>query len=141
MKQIIHVVDMKAERDQVYTALTTHRGLTGWWTTDVTADTTVGGRIDFRFGTVFNAQMRIAALEPVRRVEWKGVGGEQAWLDNRFIFDLGERTGMTLLTFTQDYARELDDEAYGRFNFNWGYYLQSLRELCETGTGFPFGTK
>jgi len=141
MKRIIHVVDMKAERDQVYKALMTHRGLTGWWTTDLTADTTVGGRIDFRFGTVFNAQMRIAALEPVRRVEWKGVGGEQAWLENRFIFDLGERNGMTLLTFTQDYARELDDETYGRFNFNWGYYLESLREFCETGTGFPFGAK
>ncbi len=79
--------------------------------------------------------------EPVRRVEWKGVGGEQAWLDNRFIFDLGERNGMTLLTFTQDYARELDDETYGRFNFNWGYYLESLSEFCETGTGFPFGAK
>ena len=41
----------------------------------------------------------------------------------------------------QDYGRELDDEAYGRFNFNWGYYLQSLKEFSETGTGFPFSLK
>ena len=138
MKRIIHVVDVKAPRDQVYAALTTHGGLTGWWTTDVTADTTVGGRIDFRFSTNFNAEMHITALQPGRRVEWKGIGANKEWLDNSFIFDLGERNGLTLLMFTQDYARELEDEVYGRFNFNWGYYLQSLKGFCETGTGFPF---
>ena len=71
MKRIIHDLDVKAQRNQVYAALTTHHGLTGWWTTDVTADTTVGGRIDFRFGTNFNTQMRITALQPGRRVEWR----------------------------------------------------------------------
>ena len=141
MKRIIHVVDVKAELTQVYTALTTHGGLTGWWTTDVTADTTVGGQIDFRFSTSFNAQMLITALQPGRRVEWRGIGANKEWLDNSFFFDLSERNGLTLLTFTQDYARELQDEVYGRFNFNWGYYLQSLKEFCETGTGFPFSAK
>ncbi len=26
----------------------------------------------------------------------------------------------------------------GTANFNWGYYLDSLRLLCETGCGKPF---
>jgi hypothetical protein len=38
----------------------------------------------------------------------------------------------------QEYAIELDDDAYGIYNFNWAYYLESLRLLCETGTGKPF---
>ena len=30
------------------------------------------------------------------------------------------------------------DDDYGVYNFNWGYYLESLRLLCATGTGRPF---
>ena len=40
--------------------------------------------------------------------------------------------------FSQDYARELSDEVYGIYNFNWGYYLNSLKLLCEKGSGVPF---
>jgi hypothetical protein len=42
------------------------------------------------------------------------------------------------MVFHQEYARELDDIAYGTYNFNWGYYLDSLRLYCETGTGKPY---
>jgi hypothetical protein len=40
--------------------------------------------------------------------------------------------------FWQEYATELSDDAYGTYNFNWGYYLESLRLLCTTGAGKPF---
>lgn len=40
--------------------------------------------------------------------------------------------------FQTDYAVELDDDAYGIYNFNWGYCLESLRLLCATGRGKPF---
>jgi len=71
-------------------------------------------------------------------VEWKCVGGHANWKDNTFSFDLDERKGETGLTFEQIYAQELSDEVYGTYNFNWGYYLGSLKSLCETGSGTPF---
>jgi hypothetical protein len=43
-----------------------------------------------------------------------------------------------MLVFEQGYARELSDEVYGIYNFNWGYYLNSLKLLCEKGVGAPF---
>jgi hypothetical protein len=46
--------------------------------------------------------------------------------------------GRTRLRFWQEYAVELADDYYGVYNFNWGYYLESLRLLCVTGTGKPF---
>ncbi len=36
------------------------------------------------------------------------------------------------------YAVELDDDYYGIYNFNWGYYLESFRLLRTNGTGQPF---
>jgi len=41
--------------------------------------------------------------------------------------------GGDALRFWQEYARELSDDDYGVYNFNWGYYLESLRLLGETG--------
>jgi hypothetical protein len=64
--------------------------------------------------------------EPDRRVEWVCVAGHANWQDNGFTFALHERKGETLVMFSQDYARELSDEVYGIYNFNWGYYLNSL---------------
>jgi len=50
----------------------------------------------------------------------------------------GDHEGGTRVRFWQHYATELDDDSYGIYNFNWGYYLESLRLFCETGTGKPF---
>jgi hypothetical protein len=39
------------------------------------------------------------------------------------------------------HAGELSDETYGTYNFNWGYYLNSLKQRCDTGVGTPFDPK
>jgi hypothetical protein len=88
---------------------------------------------------VFKPDMKVTALEPDRVVRWRCVGGEENWRDNDFSFELIDEGELTRLMFRQDYARELDDVTYGEFNYNWGYYLTSLKTLCETGAGFPFG--
>lgn len=43
-----------------------------------------------------------------------------------------------MLMFSQDYARELSNETYGTYNFNWGYYMNGLKLFCEKGAGIPF---
>jgi len=57
-----------------------------------------------------------------------------AWLSRWFEL-VALDDGRTKLWFWQDYAVELSDDAYGVHNFNWGYYLESLRLLCTKGTG------
>lgn len=139
MQKIIHYFIVHTPAREVYRALTTQKGLAGWWTTDVTADTKVGGTIDFRFADQFHPIMKIVALEPGEKVVWQCVANEDAWLDNTFTFELDEKDGDTQVMFAQDYAKKISDEMYGTFNFNWGYYLHSLKKLCEDGKGFPFG--
>ena len=138
MKKIIHFVHIHAAPEAVYRSIATEKGLSGWWTTRVRAPEAVGGVISFRFTGDFGPEMQITRLERNRRVEWKCVGGHANWKDNTFSFDLDERKGETGLTFVQIYAQELSDEVYGTYNFNWGYYLGSLKSLCETGSGTPF---
>src|SRR5712691_13102243 len=138
MKQIIHAVQIHVPPSSVFNAITTEVGLRGWWTKRVTAEEEVGGVIRFTFAGDFNPHMKQVILDPDRKVVWQCVGGHANWLDNTFTFTLTERNGETMLIFGQDYARELTDEVYGIYNFNWGYYLNSLKRFCETGTGVPF---
>lgn len=138
MKKILHAVEISAPRVSVYKAITTQTGLSSWWSTNVTVEPGIGGIVDFTFVEGFNPDMKITKLEPERSVHWRCVGGHDNWLDNTFSFELSDKNENTLVMFTQIYAKELSDEVYGTYNFNWGYYLDSLRMYCETGTGKPF---
>lgn len=139
MKTIKHTVDIEASSDAVFDALTTRSGLAGWWTTTVEVpETAVGEVIDFRFGATFNPDMEITALDRPALVGWRCVSGHGPWEDNTFRFEIERRGEGCVLFFTQEYAHELGDEQYGRYNFNWGYYLESLRRSVQTGRGFPY---
>lgn len=138
MKKILHAVTIQAPTRKVFEAITTQVGLSNWWTTRVSVEEGVGGLIDFQFGRNFNPDMKVTQLEPDRMVHWQCVGGHDNWLDNTFSFELQAKDQASLLLFTQIYATELNDEDYGTYNFNWAYYLDSLKEYCETGRGKPF---
>ena len=138
MKTIHHVFDIAAPQAEVFGALSTGEGLASWWTSEVAADTVAGGSVRFTFGDDFNPVMRIEELAAPARVRWACVGGHDPWLDNLFDFELEATEAGTRMRFWQHYARELSDDAYGVYNFNWGYYLESLRLRCETGTGKPY---
>ena len=140
MRTIHHVLTTTAPPGSVFSALTTAEGLSGWWTTKVAAEPAepaVGAVMEFTFGGDFNPQMRVTELVPGALVAWECVGGHEPWAANTFRFELAGQDGGTLVRFWQYYARELSDDAYGNYNFNWGYYLESLRLLTSAGTGKP----
>lgn len=140
MKTIHHVLDIAAEQSSVFEAVSTRDGLAGWWSTAVELPAVeVGAVIDFTFVADFHPDMQITALDPPRSIEWRCIAGHDKWADNTFRFEveaLGD--GRSRLRFWQHYATELGDDDYGIYNFNWGYYLQSLLELVTTGAGRPF---
>jgi uncharacterized protein YndB with AHSA1/START domain len=140
MKTIHHVLDIDAGTERVWAALTEAKGLAGWWSTKLeTGAPEVGSLIRFTFAGDFNPVMEIVNLDGGTSLTWRCTEGHQNWDDNTFDFELVSLAdGRTRLRFTQNYAVELSDDDYGVYNFNWGYYLESLRLLCTTGNGKPF---
>jgi uncharacterized protein YndB with AHSA1/START domain len=139
MKTIHHVVDIEAEPGAAWSAITEESGLASWWSTQVSAPPpAVGAVISFTFRGDFNPEMQITKLVPGAELAWKCVGGHDNWADSTFRFTL-ERTGERAmrLRFWQEYATELNDDYYGVYNFNWGYFMESLRAYCVTGKGTP----
>ena len=138
MKQIIHVVDIAAPRRKVYDAIATREGLAAWWSTKVDGGEKKGSTIKFTFLGDFHPDMLVTRLDEAQAVGWTCTGGHAHWQDNTFLFELRESSKGTSLRFTQTYARELDLDVYGTYNFNWGFYLDSLAMLVEKGKGKPF---
>lgn len=135
MKRIIHVVNIDSPRENVFAAITTEEGLSSWWSTRVQIEE---DEIHFVFLEGFNPVMKVVSSRRDESVDWRCIDGHEPWKDNSFSFRLSVEGGRTQLLFTQDYAIELSDIEYGTYNYNWAYYLESLRTYCETGRGKPF---
>jgi uncharacterized protein YndB with AHSA1/START domain len=140
MKSIHHVVDIDASPATVWSVLTEADRLARWWSTKVRTDAAaLGTQVHWTFAGDFNPVMEITTLDVSHELQWRCVAGHEPWKNSMFRFQLhGYDTDRTRLRFWQDYAIELDDDAYGIYNFNWGYYLESLRLLASTGAGKPF---
>jgi len=136
--KIIHVTELAAPPAKVFQALTTLPGLVAWWTTKVEGDPGQAGKIDFTFHGAFDPEMQVTHFDAPSMLAWTCVAGVDQWSENTFRFWLEGRGAGTRLRFRQDYASELSDDDYGIYNYDWGYYLESLRQYCETGTGKPF---
>jgi uncharacterized protein YndB with AHSA1/START domain len=140
MKVIHHVVDLHAEPSKVWWALTEPDGMAAWWSTRVRSDgAAVGALTHWTFAEGFNPIMKVTAIDEPVSLTWQCVGGHEPWEDNTFQFQLAKLDdGQVRVRFWQNYATELSDDAYGTYNFNWGYYLESLRLLCVDGKGKPY---
>ena len=138
MKKIIHHFQIKASPETVFDAIGTQSGLSKWWSKVVEAEETIGGIVKFTFIDVFNPRMKITEYDKPNVISWTCVSGHEPWAENIFKFLIKTDGPDASLHFTQDYARELSDEQYGTYNFNWAFYLESLRQLCEEGRGRPF---
>lgn len=135
MREIIHALEIGAAPTQVFRAITTEDGLSGWWTTKVRIE---GDLVHFTFEDPFHPIMRVTKRDDPHTLEWAFEGGHEPWNGSTFRFDLQEREGRTAVLFQMSYGQELPDEQYGFYNFNWACYLESLRLLCQEGTGKPF---
>jgi uncharacterized protein YndB with AHSA1/START domain len=138
MVDILHKVAIEgATPADVYGKLATVDGLAGWWTTDTTGDENVGGKIHFQFGDRGFMDMEVVELDPGRRVLWRCVDGPPEWIDTTIGFDLSESDGWTSVLFAhRGWAEPV--EFMHHCTTKWGVFLQSLKQLLETGTGAPF---
>lgn len=137
MEHIRHLVTIQAPASKVFEAISTQQGLANWWTEQTVAKPEVGFVIDFRFGPEHHKQMRITGLEHNKSVTWQCVAGDPEWMDTIISFELEAGEGKTVLRFAHNNWAEATDY-FGSCNFHWGYFIQSLRLLCETGEGTPF---
>jgi uncharacterized protein YndB with AHSA1/START domain len=136
MVDILHRTGFEnTSTEQVYEALTTLDGLTGWWTEDTTGTTDVGGVIAFRFPQG-GFDMKVIEREPGRRVLWEVVAGEPEWIGTKVHWDLKQEDDWAILLFKHEGWRE-PVEFMHHCSSKWGTFLMSLKHFVEAGKGEP----
>ena len=136
MADILHRIGVEqSSPERVYDALTTLDGLSGWWAEKTSGETDVGGVIQFRFGPG-GFDMRVAELDPGRRVRWDVVDGPQEWIGTSIQWDLRQEGDWTIVLFRHEGWRE-PVEFMHHCSTKWATFLLSLKQLLETGAGAP----
>ena len=155
MPDIRHHLGINAPQAAVHQALATRAGVAGWWTTTVTGDDEVGGKLAFYFGGPDpSAVMEIVDLSP-DRVEWRCVEGPDEWVDTTLTFELKhndgaarwpegrhphpdtDATGETEVMFTHGGWRE-QVPFMAHCSLKWAQFLLSLKAGFEGGDLIPF---
>jgi uncharacterized protein YndB with AHSA1/START domain len=134
---IKHLFHIDRPQEEVFRALTTIEGLSQWWTKGTTGDTSPGGIIRFRFGDA-GPDMKVISIIPHESVTWQCVESPHGWIGNTLTFKLDRNENKTRVRFTHDGWKE-EDDFYAICTFTWGRYMESLRQLCQTGKGQGFG--
>lgn len=141
MAHIIHRVGIKAPVQKVFEALSTTKGIAGWWTEDTTGNSELGETIVVRFFSpegkeVGSMHMEVKALDPIKRVEWFFTAGPEEWIRTNVIFDLHEEDDYCIVQFShRNWKEEVEFKAH--CSMKWAVFLLSLKELVETGKGKP----
>ncbi|HEV7163981.1 MAG TPA: SRPBCC domain-containing protein [Gammaproteobacteria bacterium] len=138
---IMHSIAIKTTPARAYEAVTTERGLAGWYTPATKAEPRVGGTNEFTFGDYGALRFRVEKLEPSRHVDWVGVDCPPEWKGSHVSFDIKPEDENTI-TFTFSHTGLPSNyDGYACFNYLWGQYVRSIKLLLETGAGEPFGSE
>lgn len=84
--------------------------------------------------------MKVTELKADEKVSWECVASPYGWLGHTFSFLLDENEGKTRVRFSHDGWDEQGDY-YAACSMSWGRYMESLRQLCQTGRGEAFGSE
>ena len=141
MADILLMVPMAADPESVYRALTTQEGLASWWTQAVEAEPGVGAVNEFRFeGGQVVMRMKVADLAAPEKVVWEVQDpAPPEWGGTRVTYDIRPTEEGVQLVFGHR-GWDSTEGSFPAINYNWAYYLTSLKEYVEGGVGFPHET-
>jgi uncharacterized protein YndB with AHSA1/START domain len=124
-----------ASPDDVYAALTTIEGLSGWWATDTKGQTEVGEILEFRF-VPGGIDMKVLELDPAKSVLWEVTDGPAEWIGTTVRWELKQSGDYTIALFAHEGWKE-PVEFMHHCSTKWATFLVSLKQLVETGIGAP----
>jgi uncharacterized protein YndB with AHSA1/START domain len=135
MVDILHKVGVLASPDEVYEAITSVEGLSGWWANNTSGDGDVGGVIEFRF-VPGGIDMLVVERDPGRSVLWQVVDGPDEWVGTHVRWELRKEGDYTGVLFKHEGWKE-PVEFMHHCSTKWAVFLMSLKSLVETGKGAP----
>ena len=138
-------VDIEASPDVIFDAVTTNEGYHGWWTATCEIDCTPGHRSAVRFEKEKVTEMMVfETLELVEneRLVWRCLENNvfPSWVGTVLFFEISSGPKQSRFNFLQksDDADWKNHPDYPSTKEGWIFFLNSLKDYCETGEGAPW---
>jgi uncharacterized protein YndB with AHSA1/START domain len=132
--------DVAASPPTVWDALTTHEGITSWWSARAEVPTGRGVVLKLSFPDApITWDLRVDEAGEPERLGWHCVGGPPQWLDTDIAFALspaGHGDGTTVY-FDHVGWRETD-QMFRIVTFGWGQVLARLKAFLDSGKPVPY---
>ena len=137
MADILHRIGIKSSSvNEVYQALTTRKGLAGWWTNNTKGEgNQIGNVIEFRFGAG-GFDIKVIGLTPSANVMWEVVEGPEEWIGTHISWEL-KQDGDYIIVLFKHLGWKEPAEFMHHCSTKWAIFLMSLKSLIETGKGTP----
>lgn len=135
MAKALHLIEINVAPEKVSHAFIDLDGVRGWWTQDTEIVSSFPKVFFLKFGSEYQNKMQVVE-ETDRKVVWKCIEGADEWVGTTLSWSIEEKSpNKTILRFTHEWREETD--FFASCNTIWGYYMESIRLLCETGKGTP----
>ena len=132
MADLHHEIPINAPARDVWDAITTQQGLSGWWTQDsVVEPLRVGSVVELGFDKrALVLRLRLDEATPLKRMVWYCTGGDDEWKGTRLIWTILEQDGVTTLHLLHGYWRSHSSK-YAKSNTIWGELMHRLKDYIE----------
>ncbi len=141
MADIVFEFDINATPDKVYKAVTETAGYQGWWTTNSKFTPQVGSSAEFKLkdhGREVAFMMDVTRLEPNKMVELTvRQAAPPDWPGTKLVVSLAPGEEGTHVVFSH-LGFPSTGGSFGFTNYNWGFFMGSLKAYAETGHGMPY---
>jgi uncharacterized protein YndB with AHSA1/START domain len=138
MADIAMQIDVAAAPADVYTALTSTDGVSGWWTTRNETRGVVGQVDRFWFPDApMSWDMEVTEATPGESVRWHCVGGPPDWIGTDVRWTLQESDGGTLVVFDHTGFAEVGP-MFRIVTLGWAQMLERLQRYLASGAPVPY---
>ena len=138
MATILLRVPVDAEPKVVYDALSTSKGVNGWWSDHTEGPDGVGSTMKVAFPDApMTFDFEVTEERAGERVAWRCLAGPPEWIGTDVTFDIDTDEANTSVLFSHD-GWATTEESFPFIAYSWAQILPRLKKLAETGAAEPF---
>jgi uncharacterized protein YndB with AHSA1/START domain len=127
-----HRINIEADQESVFEALSTADGWSSWFTAEVTGDFTDGSEIVCDLDGRDTIRLRVTSVEPRSAITFEALEGPFAAAGATTSITLTNAAGGRTTVDLQHDTPPIPDEDLAACNTYWGILLGQLRQYCQT---------
>jgi uncharacterized protein YndB with AHSA1/START domain len=137
MPDIFHQLQIKADVEEVFRAVSTPEGINVWWTNHCDGEPAEGSVYELFFAPGYDWRAVVSKCVPNRTFELTITNADEDWTGLRVGFELVDNDGTVVVKFYNSGWAEANDH-FRISNTCWAMYLRLLRRYVEHGEAVSY---